>query len=186
MNEVVKNGVVVYCASSQAVDERFLESARTMGALIAEAGFTLVNGGGVRGLMAATIDGALAHGGEAVGVLPRFMVEKGWAHPGLTRELVTETMHERKALMARMSCAAVALAGGIGTLDELCEMMTWRQLGLFEGPVVLVNTAGFYDPFIEMLERMRELRFMRDDKLPVRVVNTPAEAMDVIKSECER
>lgn len=181
MNEGVKrNGIAVYCASSQQVDEVYMDSAREMGRLIADNGFTLVNGGGVRGLMAATIEGVLAHGGEAVGVLPRFMVEKGWAHPGLTRKHVTETMHERKALMADMSCGAVALAGGIGTLDELCEMMTWRQLGLFKGPVVIVNTEGFYDPFIEMLERMRAQHFMRDEKMPVSVVSTPAEAMDII------
>ena len=91
-------------------------------------------------------------------------------------------MHVRKQTMASMSCAAVALAGGIGTLDELCEMMTWHQLGLFTGPVIIVNTDGFYDPLIEMFGKMQALSFMRGGDIPAVVVATPAEAMAVINA----
>lgn len=174
------NGIVVYCASSSQVPQKYLDAAREMGALIARGGYTLVSGGGVMGLMAATIEGAREAGGQAVGVLPHFMIEKGWAHPALTECIDTPSMHARKHTMARLSCAAVALPGGIGTLDELCEMMTWHQLGIFEGPVVIVNVDGFFDPLIEMFHRMTEQSFMRGDVIPATIVSTPAEAMAVI------
>ena len=151
-----------------------------MGTLIAQRGYDLVCGGGYRGLMAASIDGALSSGGPATGVLPRFMVDRGWAHPGLTETLVTETMHERKMLMARLSCAAIALPGGIGTLDELFEIMTWHQLKLYPGPVVIVNTDGYYDPLLDMLQRMIDQGFMRDGHIHATIAATPEEAMEII------
>lgn len=173
-------GVAVYCASSSLVPAIYLDTARRMGELLAREGLTLVCGGGYRGLMGAAIDGALAAGGVATGVLPQFMIERGWAHPGLSEVISTPTMHVRKETMASMSRAAVALAGGIGTLDELCEIMTWHQLGLFAGPVIIVNTDGFYDPLIGMFERMREQNFMRGGVIPAVVVGTPEEALEVI------
>ncbi|MCM1521433.1 MAG: TIGR00730 family Rossman fold protein [Muribaculaceae bacterium] len=176
----IPNGVAVYCASSSRVPEIYMQSARETGALIARAGLTLVCGGGFRGLMGAAIEGALAEGGEAVGVLPEFMIERGWAHPRLTQTISTPTMHIRKETMASMSRGAIALAGGIGTLDELAEMMTWHQLGLFKGPVVIVNTDGFYDPLISMFGRMQQQQFMRGGVIPATVVSTPAEALAVI------
>lgn len=175
-----RNGVAVYCASSSNVHPRYLAAARETGGLIAGAGLDLVCGGGAGGLMAAAIEGAVDAGGRAVGVLPRFMIDKGWAHPRLTEMVDTPDMHVRKATMAGRSRAAIALAGGIGTLDELCEMMTWHQLGLFAGPVIIVNTDGFYDPFLAMLDRMNAEGFMRGDTLPVIVVATPAEALEII------
>lgn len=177
-----RDGVVVYCASSSQVPAECLEAAREMGNLIARAGFTLVTGGGYRGLMASTIDGALEAGGRVTGVLPHFMLERGWAHEGLTRCIDTPSMHVRKETMASLSVAAVALPGGIGTLDELCEIMTWHQLGIFSGPVVIVNTGGFFDPLIAMFDRMRDLGFMRGGIIPVHVVSTPAEAIGYISS----
>ncbi|MCM1163116.1 MAG: TIGR00730 family Rossman fold protein [Muribaculaceae bacterium] len=174
------NGVAVYCASSSRVPEIYLNSARETGMLLARAGLTLVCGGGYRGLMGQAIDGALASGGEAVGVLPQFMIDRGWAHPGLTRTISTPTMHVRKHTMASMSRAAIALAGGIGTLDELAEMMTWHQLKLFEGPVIIVNTAGYYDPLIQMFGRMQAEGFMRNDIIPATIVQTPAQAIELI------
>lgn len=177
-----KNGVAVYCASSGRVDRKYIEVAITTGRLIAEAGLTLVNGGGVMGLMAATIEGCIEAGGTATGVLPQFMIDKGWAHPGLTTRLSTPTMHVRKATMAELSVAAIALPGGIGTLDELAEIMTWHQLGLFQGPVIIVNTDGFYDPLLQMFHKMNDERFMRDDIIPAHVVTTPAEAIEIITS----
>lgn len=180
----VKNGVVVYCSSSSDVPEKYLEAAKEMGTLIAESGFTLVTGGGYRGLMASSIDGALAAGGKVTGVLPHFMIERGWAHEGLTNRLDTPSMHVRKQTMADMSVAAVALPGGIGTLDELCEIMAWKQLGLFSGKVVLVNTDGFFEPLIAMFSAMCEEGFMRGGELPVKIVATPQEAMEYIGTPC--
>ncbi len=175
-----KNGVAVYCASSSKVGPKYLSAARDTGRLIACAGFDLVCGGGVMGLMAAAIEGAVDAGGRAVGVLPEFMISKGWAHPRLTEMVDTPSMHVRKETMAARSRAVIALPGGIGTLDELCEMMTWHQLELFRGPVIIVNTDGFFDPFVSMLERMREEGFMRGDVIPAIVVSTPAEAIEII------
>ena len=177
-----KNGIAVYCASSSSVPEKYLEAAREMVRLIAQGGYTLVNGGGARGLMAATIEGAHSAGGHITGVLPHFMIERGWAHEKLTECIDTPSMHVRKHTMASLSCAAVALPGGIGTLDELCEMMTWHQLKLFSGPVVIVNVDGFFDPLLEMFARMQEQHFMRDGRIPAIVAATPAEAIGVIDS----
>lgn len=181
MNTTTIPGIVVYCASSSQVAAPYLEAAYTMGRLIALSGRPLISGGGTFGLMAATIEGALSEGGHAIGVLPRFMIERDWAHQQLTEVIPTETMHERKMTMATLSCAAVALPGGIGTLDELLEIMTWHQLGLYKGPVVIVNTDGYFDPLIAMFHRMIDQNFMRDRLIHAAIVSTPAEAMEVIE-----
>lgn len=183
INYNARDGIVVYCASSSEVSKNYLDAAHEMGRLIAKAGYTLVNGGGYRGLMAAAIDGALEAGGKVTGVLPHFMIERGWAHKGLSRCIDTPSMHVRKETMALLSFAAIALPGGIGTLDELCEIMTWRQLKLFPGSVILVNVNGFFDPLIEMLNRMKQLGFMREREMPVKIVETPTEAMKFIKED---
>lgn len=181
----IKTGVAVYCASSQRVNPKFLAVANETGRLIAEAGLTLVCGGGVMGLMAAAIEGCTEAGGKAIGVLPHFMIEKKWNHPQLTECIDTPSMHVRKETMARLSCAAIALPGGIGTLDELCEIMTWQQLGLFAGPVIIVNTDGFYDPLIEMFRKMTAEKFMRGDVIPAEIVTSPAEALALIQHQCQ-
>lgn len=181
-NNELPSGVVVYCASSSDIDSRYLNTARRMGELIAGAGLSLVCGGGAGGMMATAIEGALDAGGEAVGVLPHFMMEKKWNHPRLTRCIDTESMHHRKMTMASMARAAVALPGGIGTLDELAEIMTWNQLGLFRGPVIIVNTDGFYDLLIALFESMQSKGFMRGGRIPAVVVSTPKEAIEVINS----
>ncbi|MDE6555628.1 MAG: TIGR00730 family Rossman fold protein, partial [Duncaniella sp.] len=167
------SGVAVYGASRSTIAPVYLEAARRMGRLIARAGLTLVCGGGRGGMMAAAIDGAIEAGGPAVGVLPHFMIERDWADPRLTRTIDTPDMHIRKATMASLSRAVVAMAGGIGTLDELAEMMTWRQLHLFAGSVIIVNTEGFFDPLIEMFDRMTAQGFMRPGGLPAVIVDTP-------------
>lgn len=177
-----RNGVVVYCASSSTIDPKYMQVARTTGSLIAASGLSLVCGGGAGGMMAAAIEGAVDAGGEAVGVLPEFMMHKRWNHPRLSRCIVTDSMHSRKMTMASMSCAAIALPGGIGTLDELAEIMTWHQLGLFTGPVIIVNTDGYYDPLLDMFRRMSDLNFMRDGLIPARVAAGPDEAMTIIRN----
>lgn len=180
-----RNGVVVYCASSSTIDPKYMEVARTTGSLIAASGLPLVCGGGAGGMMAAAIEGAVDAGGEAVGVLPEFMMHKRWNHPRLSRCIVTDSMHSRKMTMASMSCAAIALPGGIGTLDELAEIMTWHQLGLFSGPVVIVNTDGYYDPLLDMFRRMAELNFMRDGLIPARVAAGPEEVLAIVRNHID-
>lgn len=158
-----KRAVTVYGASSPLVARRYKEAAYALGQALAEAGMDLVSGGGREGLMAAAIKGALDAGGRTVGVLPGFMVERGWNHTGLTEMITVPSMHERKRTMASLSRAAVALPGGCGTFEELLEIITWRQLGLYQGHVVILNVDGYYDPLIGMLDRSIAEHFMNDD-----------------------
>ena len=152
--------VCVYCASSQACDAEYHESARTLGGLLARAGCTVVYGGGRAGSMGALADGALAAGGRIVGVIPRFMVELEWGHDDLTELHVVEDMRTRKHEMLTRASAVVALPGGTGTLEELFEAITLKRLGLFLGPIVIVNTRGFYDALLAQLAVAIERRFM--------------------------
>lgn len=176
------DGILIYCASSSTVPQEYLTLARDTGRLIAEAGHPLVSGGGAAGLMASAIDGCIDAGGTAIGVLPQFMIEKAWAHPRLSHTIATPSMHVRKQTMADLSIGAIALPGGIGTLDELCEIMTWHQLGLYRHPVVILNTGGFYDPLLEMFSKMQSLNFMRGGTIPAIVASTPEEAIKLIIS----
>lgn len=155
--------VTVYCASSPKIASHYFDVAHDLGSELARAGLTVVCGGGRSGLMAAVIDGALDKGGKAVGVLPEFMIKRGWHHLKLSSTIVTRSMHERKATMASLSRAAIALPGGIGTFEELMEIITWRQLGLYAGNVVILNVDGYYDPLLEMLDRAIDLHFMNPD-----------------------
>lgn len=154
--------VCVYCASSTKIDGCFVEAASELGAALAARGINVVNGAGGIGLMRTLSDAALAAGGTVTGVIPRFMVEQGWQHDGLTRLVVTDDMHERKQLMASMSDAVVALPGGCGTMEELLEIITWKQLGLYLKPIIILNVDSFYDPLLAMLGRAVERHFMRE------------------------
>lgn len=153
--------VCVYCGSRMGVSPVFAQAAADLGAAIARDGLTLVYGGASVGLMGVMADAALAAGGRVVGVIPRVLRAKELAHAGLTELVVTESMHERKAQMAARSDAFIALAGSIGTLDELFEMWTWAQLGLHAKPCVLINTAGYYDGLIDFLGRAQQEGFLR-------------------------
>ena len=152
--------VCVYAASSRACDPEYHEAARRLGAFLAEQKFAIIYGGGAAGLMGALADGALARGGRITGVLPRFMEELEWGHRGLTELLLVDDMHTRKRHLLMGSDAVVALPGGSGTLEELLEAITLKKLGLYLGPIVLVNTRGFFDPLISLLTRAIEERFM--------------------------
>lgn len=158
-----RTAICVYGASSSDIPEIYLKSAKAVGTEIAKRGFTLINGGGRSGIMAATIEGAVEAGGEAIGIIPRFMYDRNWNHPMLSRVIVTETMHSRKELMASMSYGAIALPGGIGTLEELMEIITWRKLKLFPGNAVIGNINGFFDPMLQMLGKTISEGFMHDD-----------------------
>lgn len=170
--------ICVYCASSSQVPEVYMECARQLGTLLAQGGHTLVNGAGHTGLMGASTDAVLAAGGEVVGVIPQFMVEQGWHHSGLTRLEIVTDMHTRKQRMASLSDACIALPGGVGTLEELLEIITWKQLGLYVKPVVLLNVAGYFDPLLELFQRAVREHFMRPEHTGIwQVAHSPAEAI---------
>ena len=136
--------ICVFCASSPGNDEAYERVAREASRAIVEAGFGIVFGGGRIGLMGAVADAALEAGGEVIGVIPRALAEAEVAHQGVTRLHVVESMHERKALMAASSDAFVALPGGFGTMDEFCEILSWRQLGIHDKPIGLLDHAGYF------------------------------------------
>jgi uncharacterized protein (TIGR00730 family) len=160
-NGPAQRSVCVFCASSNGVDPIFLESAKALGQAIAKRGWQLVYGGAQVGLMGVMADAALAHGGSVIGVIPRALVEREIAHRGLTELIETSSMHERKAEMARRADAFLVLPGGLGTLDELCEILTWGLLGIHEKPVVLINIAGYWDAFLAMLDAAVTAGFLR-------------------------
>lgn len=173
--------VCVYSASSTKIAPVYFEAATELGRLLAIKGINLINGAGSIGLMAATSNAALQAGGTVTGVIPHFMVEQGWHHTGLTQLIETETMHERKRLMADMSDGVIALPGGCGTLEELLEIITWKQLGLYLKPIVVLNVEGYFNPLLEMLHKAIDENFMRPEHGNIWVVaETPEEAVQLL------
>ena len=173
----------VYSASSGQVPAVYLEAARTLGRLIASGNHTLVNGAGRTGLMGACTDACLAAGGKAIGVIPQFMIDQGWQHRGMTELIITPDMHRRKELMAEKSDACIALAGGVGTLEELLEIITWKQLGLYLKPIIILNTNGYYDALLAQLQRAADECFMRPQHTAIwSVAATPEEAIQLALS----
>jgi len=150
----------VFSASSTKIKSVYFEAAEALGRLLAENHIRLINGGGNRGLMRAVADAVLKNGGEVTGVIPRFMVEQNWHHTGLTELTIVETMHERKEKMAALSDGIIALPGGCGTLEELLEIITWKQLGLYLNPIVIYNVNGYYQPLLKTLEQAIGENFM--------------------------
>jgi uncharacterized protein (TIGR00730 family) len=146
------NSVCVYCGSSLGADPAYLEATRQLATTLVEHELTIVYGGAHVGLMGALADSALAAGGQVIGVIPQQLVDREIAHRGLTELHVVQTMHQRKALMAELSDAFVALPGGIGTLEELIEIFTWEQLGLHTKPLGVINAAGYYDSLAAFLD----------------------------------
>lgn len=153
--------ITVYGASAAGLDPVFHDAARELAIEAVRLGATVITGGGTQGMMGTVNDTVLAVGGTAVGIIPQFMVDRGWGHKSLSAVEVTESMHARKALMASLSTGVVALPGGVGTLDELMEIITWRQLGLFKGNVVILNVDGYWDNLLKMLSAAEERGFMR-------------------------
>ncbi len=152
--------ICVYCGSGPGSDPAFVEAARTLGKAMGESRIGLVYGGGSVGLMGEIAAAVLDHGGEAVGIIPKFLVNR--EHAMLRGEVVvTQDMHERKQLMFEHADAFVALPGGVGTLEEVVEQMTWAQLGRHKKPILLANIKGFWDPLCELLDHMETLEFIR-------------------------
>lgn len=173
--------VVVYCASSSEIDKKYVEAAAQLGKLLAQNSIVCINGAGRQGLMGAVNDAVLQHGGTVKGIIPKFMVDAGWCHSKLTETIVTETIHERKFKMAEMADAVIALPGGMGTLEELAEILTWKQLGLYENPIIILNINGYYDPLLAFLEKMMEEKFLNAGyKEMWQVADTPDEALKLL------
>ncbi|MDH6341826.1 uncharacterized protein (TIGR00730 family) [Parabacteroides sp. PFB2-12] len=175
--------VCVYCASSTQIDPVYFEAADRLGELLGRQELRVVNGAGSIGLMRAVSDATLKAGGTVTGVIPHFMVKENWHHPHLTEMIEVETMHQRKQTMADLSDAVIALPGGCGTLEELLEIITWKQLGLYQHPIVILNTNHYFAPLITMLQRAVDEQFMRPQHQAMwAVAETPEEAVDLIYS----
>ena len=176
----IKN-VCVYSASSTKIAPKYFAAAEELGRLLASRGINLINGAGSIGLMGAISNATLAAGGTVTGVIPRFMVEQNWHHTGLTRLMETETMHERKQLMANLSDGVIALPGGCGTLEELLEIITWKQLGLYLKPIVVLNINGYFNPLLKMLQQAIDEHFMRQEHQAIwQVATTASEAVELL------
>ncbi len=175
--------VCVYCASSRQCDPAYHQAATRLGVLLAQSGVTVVYGGGRVGSMGAMADGALSAGGRVIGVLPRFMDDLEWGHERLTELILVNDLHERKRLMIQEVDAVVALPGGCGTWEELFEAMSWKRLGLYCGPIVIVNTGGFYDPMLAQIERSIGQRFMDERHRAMwTVVENPEQVIEAIRN----
>jgi uncharacterized protein (TIGR00730 family) len=169
--------LAVYCGSATPRDPLYIETARAVGRTLAERGIGVVYGGGRLGLMGAVADGALAAGGEVIGVIPQALVDAEVAHRGLTELHVVEGMHDRKRAFTDLSDGFVTIAGDTGTMDELWEALSWAQLGYHADPVGLLNTAGYYDHLIAFWEKMGEVGFLRPQHRDLLIV---ADTLDLL------
>jgi hypothetical protein len=167
--------IVVFCGSSGGHDPVFAQEAFRLGQYLAESGIELVYGGAKVGLMGAVADGVLQRGGRVIGVLPHFLRTKEVAHQHLTELILVDTMHERKLKMHELSDGVIALPGGYGTLEELFEMLTWGQLGLHAKPVGLLNTDGFYDSLLALVNTMIQRGFLKEENRRMLLIDKNAE-----------
>lgn len=175
--------ITIYGASSGQAGDVFVNAAAELGRELARRGHTLINGAGRLGLMAASANACLEAGGKAIGVIPQFMIEQGWQHDGMTQLIITPDMHERKQRMAALSDACIALPGGVGTMEELLEIITWKQLGLYLKPIIVLNTAGYYDALLSQLEAAVDQRFMRPQHATIwGVASTPEKAVNLAET----
>ncbi len=175
--------VAVYCGSRLGNNEVYEQAARELGRELADNGMGLVYGGASIGLMGAVADEVIQGGAQAVGVIPTFMLKHEIAHEQLTRLHLTDTMHTRKTVMAEYADAFITLPGGLGTLEEIMEIATWRQLYQHEKPMIILNINGFYDRMIEHLKYTADQGFMKQEDLERLVVcNTISEAIDMLKT----
>ena len=181
MKREMRGNVCVFCASSANIDMRYLKAAHELGSLLAKECWRCVNGGGAVGLMGAVTDGTLDAGGAVTGVIPKFMVDNGWCYDRLEDVIITADMHQRKQMMSEMADAVIALPGGVGTFEELLETLTWRQLGLVKVPVIILNTLGYYDSLLAMLNHAIQEGFMKPSHAQLwQVASTPAEAIALL------
>ena len=177
---MIKN-ICVYCSSSSKINPLYAEAANKLGKLLAKEDKTLIYGAGSVGLMGKLADAVLSNGGKVIGVIPQFMVDVEWHHKGITETVLTDTMHERKEEMAKLADAFVALPGGVGTLEELIEIITWKQLGIHAKPIVIINTNGYYNKLIELLQHAADELFMRPEHLKMwEVIDEPEQVFEAL------
>lgn len=175
--------ICVYAASSPQAAQHYHDAARTLGEVLADNGCTIVYGGGSQGLMGALADGALARGGEVIGILPKFMADLEWGHAGLTRLDLVEDMRERKHKLLTGSDAVVALPGGCGTLEELFEAITLKRLGLYFNPIILLDTQGFYAPLQSFLQQVIAEKFLNPGHAAMwSLVGEPGQVLPAIRA----
>jgi hypothetical protein len=154
--------VTIFCGSKSGNDPAFVNDANNLGRMLAKNEVTIVYGGGNKGIMGAIANASLAIGGKVVGIIPKVLLEWEAQHTGLTELIVTDSMHSRKLLLYEKSDAAIILPGGMGTMDELFEMLTWNNLGIHEKKVYILNTNGYYNALIQLLDTMEQQGFMYD------------------------
>jgi len=169
--------ISVFCGSSRGSDDIFEKQAFRLGETLASRNIELVYGGTNIGLMNAVADGALSCGGKVTGVLPRFIRDRGIAHPNLTELVLVDTMHERKNKMHELSDGIIALPGGFGTMEEFFEMLTWGQLGLHRKPAGILNINGFYDPLIDLASKMKACGFIRESNRQMFLISNNIETL---------
>jgi len=169
--------IVVFCGSSGGTDKDILLAAYELGAILAQKGIGLVYGAARIGVMGEVARGVLEHHGEVIGVIPDFLMRKEVWHDGLSRLIITRNMHERKLKMHELSDAVITLPGGFGTLEELFEMITWAQLGLHEKPIGILNTSGYYDDLLRMLQKMVTLNFLKRENFEMLLVDKDIEKL---------
>jgi uncharacterized protein (TIGR00730 family) len=169
--------VCVFCGSSFGVNPVYAETAKTLGVLLAKQQMRLIYGGGNVGLMGVVADSVMAEGGEVIGVIPDFLLKREVGHRGITRLEVVESMHQRKKRMADLADAFIALPGGWGTLEELSEVLTWRQLGLVQQPVAILNVNNFFDPLLGQLSKMVQEGFVKSEYLSILQIENSAEKL---------
>ena len=173
--------VCVFCGSSTGFNPVYADAAGKLGSLMAQRSIMLVYGGGNIGLMGILADAVLNEGGKVFGVIPDFLLKREVGHRGITTLEIVDSMHQRKQRMADVTNAFIALPGGWGTLDELAEILTWKQLGLIDQPVFLLNINGFFDPLLTQMRSMRDEGFLRPEYFSLlQVVNSPEEAISAI------
>jgi uncharacterized protein (TIGR00730 family) len=176
--------VCIFASSSSRIDNKYSIAAAHLGRLLAKNGMNIVYGGGGIGLMGTVADAAMENGGNVTGVIPSFMKAEGWGHHNVSEMIVTNDMSERKNKMFALATAVVALPGGVGTLEELTEAITLKQLSLFDGPIIILNTLGFYENLIEFLETMVDGHFLRSEHKGIwEVVNTPEEVIIALNNK---
>jgi uncharacterized protein (TIGR00730 family) len=173
--------VCVFASSSSRIDNEYASAASSLGKLLAHANMDVVYGGGGIGLMGKLADAVISNGGKITGVIPSFMIDEGWNHAAVSEMITTSDMGERKKKMFSLSDVVVALPGGVGTLEELTEAMTLKQLGLYQGPIIILNTLGFYNSLIGFLEHMVAGNFLRyEHKGMWEIAESPEEVMDLL------
>lgn len=176
--------VTVYGASSSKIDTRYLLAAYELGKLLAANNINCITGGGKTGMMGAVATGLLESGGKVTGIIPRFMVAEGWLNDDLSEVIITDNMHSRKQMMADKSDACIALPGGIGTFEELMEIITWRQLGLYNKTVVIMNINGYYDALLSLFQKAIDENFMHLKNSEIwNVVSSPEEALTALLNQ---